>query len=245
VISFTHKAGCPVANLNGFAAWLTENPWVIAIFLIVGGFIVTFFGRKWLPWVVAIFTGFATFLIVMLLCSVFGMLNYIDPTQEGGNVGLVILSFILAIGAGVGVGALMKKFILIGFAVLGFLAGFFLGNMFYNLVLIAFVQSSALLFIISFSFAAICAYLCYKRKNELAILTTSLVGSYAFVRGISMFAGGYPNEVTLYEEINNGTAEFTTIFLAYLASMVVVFILGMIYQTKNKNDDDDVFNKAE
>jgi uncharacterized membrane protein YjjP (DUF1212 family) len=60
-------------------AYISENPWILASILIIGGFIMTFFGGKFLPWVVAIFSGFASFLIVMLLCSALGMLNYIEP----------------------------------------------------------------------------------------------------------------------------------------------------------------------
>jgi len=229
LVTFTHKAGCPVANLNGFVAYVQENPWIIGGLLIVLGFIVTFYGSKFLPWVVAVLTGGATFLVVMLLCSVFGMLNYIDPTQDGGNIGLVILSFVLAIGLGVLVGFLLKKFLVVGFGILGFLAGFFLGNLLYNLVLVTFVQSSVVLFIVAFGLGAAGAYLTVKQKSELKIIVTALLGSYAFVRGISVFAGGYPNEITFYQQLNNGTAQFTPVFIGYLAGMVVVFVLGFIW----------------
>jgi hypothetical protein len=79
-VSFAHAAGCPVANVNGLVAYFTENPWIIGIVLIVGGFIMNWWGAKFIPWVVAIFTGVATFLVVLLLASVMGMLDYIDPT---------------------------------------------------------------------------------------------------------------------------------------------------------------------
>lgn len=48
--------------------------------MIVFGFIVTYFGRKFLPWVVSIVSGTVVFFIVLLLASVFGWLDYIDPT---------------------------------------------------------------------------------------------------------------------------------------------------------------------
>jgi len=244
LVTFTHKAGCPVANLNGFVAYVEQNPWIIGGLLIVLGFIVTFYGAKFLPWVVAVLTGGATFLVVMLLCSVMGMLNYIDPTQEGGNVGLVVLSFVLAIGLGVLVGFLLKKFLVVGFGILGFLAGFFLGNLLYNLVLVTFLQSSVVLFIVAFGLGFAGAYFSVVNKGELKIYITALLGAYSFVRGISVFAGGYPNEVTLYEQLNNGTAQFTPVFLGYLAGILVVFVLGVLWQNKHKHTHDDHFAKV-
>jgi hypothetical protein len=48
--------------------------------MLVVGLIVTYYGKRFLPWVIAIFSGGAAFFIVLLLCSVMGMLDYIDPT---------------------------------------------------------------------------------------------------------------------------------------------------------------------
>jgi len=107
--------------------------------MIASGFFMIWWGGKFIPWVVAVFSGFVTFLFTLLLCSVMGMLNYIDPTQTGGNVGLVILSFILAIGLGILVGVLMKAFFLIGFCFLGFVAGYTLGGLLYSLVFITWI----------------------------------------------------------------------------------------------------------
>lgn len=78
---------------------------------------------------------------------------------------MVVFSFILALALGLLVGFLMKVFFFYGFVVLGAIAGYFLGNMIYNLILINFVKNSAVLFATSFGLAIILAYLCYKRKD--------------------------------------------------------------------------------
>lgn len=93
----------------------------------------------------------------------------------------------------------MKKLFFYGFMVLGFIAGYFLGNIFYNLVLIGWVKSTGLFFASTFLFAFIGAFLCYKKRDNLAILTTAFLGAYSLIRGISVFAGGFPNEITLYQ----------------------------------------------
>lgn len=216
-----------MATLPPIVSYLQENPWIVGIIMLVVGFLVTYYGKRFLPWVIAIFSGGATFFIVLLFCSLFGMLDYIDPTQDEGSVGLVVLSFLLATAAGVLVGFFMKKFFFYGFIVLGFIAGYFAGNLLYNLVLIGLVQSSVLFFFVTFGCGAIAAYLCYKRKKELAIITTAFLGAYCFVRGISIFAGGFPNEYALYEELSNGTAEFTPVFIAYLAGIGLMTISGI------------------
>lgn len=195
MVSFSHASGCPVANVNGLVSYLTENPWIVGIILIVAGFIMNWWGSKFLPMVVAIFSGAVTFLIVLLLSSIMGLLDYIDPTQDGGNVGLVVLAFILATIFGGLVGVLMWKFFLIGFCFMGFFAGYTLGGLLYALVFISFLQSTYFLAFLTFGLGFVGAFLCFKFRNHLAILTTALLGAYAFVRGISMFVGDYPNEI--------------------------------------------------
>ena len=36
------------------------------------------------------------------------------------------------------------------------------------------------------------------------IFGTSLIGSYMAVRGVSLFAGNFPNEITLFSELGEG-----------------------------------------
>ncbi len=206
-----------------------------------------FAGSKFLPWIVAGVTFIAAYFAIMLLCSMVGMLDYIDPSKSDsdGNIGLVITSFLLALIGAIVAAIIVRRFFFYGFVFLGFAAGYFAGTLFYTLVFVAWLQSEAALLIISLGFAFTGAFLCYKFKDQLAILTTSALGAYAFVRGISMFVGNYPNEITLYQEIQNGTATFDAYFLGYVAGMVVVFVAGTIVQTKRfKNDAVDHFTKA-
>ncbi len=43
------------------------------------------------------------------------------------------------------------------------------------------------------------AALSFKIYDFILIGSTSMIGSYLFIRGISLYAGGYPNEFTLAE----------------------------------------------
>lgn len=50
-------------------------------------------------------------------------------------------------------------------------------------------------------FAAVAAALSFFIFDHILIGSTSLIGAYALVRGISLYAGGYPNEFTLADMI--------------------------------------------
>jgi hypothetical protein len=56
-----------------------------------------------------------------------------------------------------------------------------------------------------------------------------LIGSYAFVRGISLYAGGYPNEFTLAELLKQGLyKDISWVFYLYLIAIVVIFVVGVV-----------------
>jgi len=44
----------------------------------------------------------------------------------------------------------------------------------------------------------IAAFLAHKFFDHALIISTSFIGAYALIRGVSVFAGHYPNEAVLY-----------------------------------------------
>jgi hypothetical protein len=69
--------------------------------------------------------------------------------------------------------------------------------------------------------------------NHAIIIATSIIGSYIFVRGISLYAGGFPNEMVIIEMIKNGQiANFDNSFYIYLAGFVVMTIGCIVFQYK-------------
>jgi hypothetical protein len=164
------------------------------------------------------------------------MLDYIDPSQDGGNVWLVILAFVLSLALAALAGYLLWRFIIIGLVLLGGVAGFLAGTLLYNLVLVLFLTYSWALAVTTITCAFIGMVLANKLKDEVIIFSTALLGSYAFVRGFSMFIGGYPNEFTLYDEISAGTVTYSPAFIGYLAAIVLLTIIGVFYQKKHSHD---------
>jgi hypothetical protein len=199
VISFTHKAGCPEANLDTISIFFEKYPWVIAIFLLIVGPVITFFGRRFVPYVIAIIGGLVSSVIALCLCSAMGMLDYIDPTSNTeASVFWVVLAFFLSLGAGVLVGWLLKKFLVIGLLIIAFVGGFLTGGLLYNLVFIGWAKSTVLLAILTFGLGAAAVVGAFFVRAAIIIVVTSLIGSYFTIRGISLFAGGFPSEITLY-----------------------------------------------
>lgn len=157
-----------------------------------------FLGRKFIPFIVAVMGALVTFLVVMIFESAFGMLNYVDPTKDGGSLAVTILAFIIAIGLGVVVGILLNRFLMVGLCLLAGVGGYLGGLVLYNTIISFFTQSAIALACMTFGLGILVAALAYVFKDTIVIFTTALIGSYLTIRGISMFAGGFPNEFTLY-----------------------------------------------
>jgi hypothetical protein len=77
----------------------------------------------------------------------------------------------------------------------------------------------------------VAAILVFVTYNHAIILATSLVGSYFFVRGISLYAGGFPNEYLLMKQIKNGVIESEPwTFYVYMGSILVATIICAVVQ---------------
>lgn len=73
--------------------------------------------------------------------------------------------------------------------------------------------------------------LTFKYSEQVIVMSTSLAGSYMVVRPISWIFGGFPNEFTLYQMVEDGqlkTLPWT--FFLYLIFIIAIAILGALYQ---------------
>lgn len=234
-VSFSHAVGCPAFQATSFVRWLSNHPWVIAVFLIAFGAVTTFFGGKYFPYVLSAVAGGLTFLVLLLLASVFGFLKALDQDRDpsGGEIAITVVSFIVSAALGVFAGWFIKKIQRIGITLLGAAAGFFGGFLLYTFVFIQWLDHVAVLITLSLLGALIVGFLSWKFIKTWIVYLSAFLGSYAFIRGISLFAGKYPNELVLYGQLSSGTFEgLEWEFYAYLASMVVFGVLGVVFQYK-------------
>lgn len=143
-------------------------------------------------------------------------------------------------------GYILTKMLHIGAAIIGAIAGVFLALALYNLIFF-FVDNRILLISFSVVLAILMAFLSFRYYDKIVIFSTSFIGSYSFVRGISLLAGYFPNEVDIVQNI--ATASPNNLpwqFYLYLVGFVGMFIGGSIYQNKQKEKEEEMnFRKAE
>lgn len=58
------------------------------------------------------------------------------------------------------------------------------------------------------------------------------------IYGIGLVAGRYTNPFTLAEMINNGEIKYVDpVFYAYLAGNIILYLMGVVFQYKQKRGD--------
>ena len=231
-VSLTHKSGCPVFQATAIVQWLSTHGWVIGALLIVFGAVANFFGGKYIPYVIAGVAGFITFFAVLLLGSVTGALKALDVNVKptAGPVALAVFVFVVALALAVFVGWFIKKIERVGITLLGAAAGFLGGFLLYSLVFIQFIQSTPLLIAIVLVGAIVVGFLTWRYQMVLIVYLSAFLGAYAFVRGISTFAGHFPSEVVLYGQISSGAFPgLEWQFYLYLAAIALLGVAGAVF----------------
>jgi len=99
----------------------------------------------------------------------------------------------------------LKRVRRLGICLLGTAAGFFGGFLLYTFVFAQWADHVAVLATISVLLAITGGYIAWRFDKHLIIYLTAFIGAYALVRGISVFAGHFPNEMVLYGQLQSGT----------------------------------------
>ncbi len=168
--------------------------------------------------------------MVTAILTVFAILllfytTFLKDTTETW-VGWTVLACSILIG--LVVGFFMMKLERLGAALLAGWGGFLLGFLLNEMVLYK-VESQALFWSVNVGCAIAAAVLSFFLYEHVLILTTSFAGSYMLVRGISFYAGGFPNEFTLADQIKAGdTDAFTNWFYLYMVCIMIVCAIGAV-----------------
>lgn len=193
---------------------------------IVAGLFLALFGLKLFGIAIFLITAFATTFILLLA---FYSLFLSDNTEDW--VGWTVMGCCILIGLIVGV--IMYKIKKVGAAILAGWGGFMLGLLLNETVMYK-AQSEILFWCVAIACAVVAAVLTFFIIGHVLVVSTSFIGAYLFVRGISLYAGGYPNEFELIKKVQSGaTPHVDPWFYAYLAGIVVAFVIGLIVQYKH------------
>lgn len=213
-VTLSHSSGCAVFQATAVVEYLTANPWAMGIILIAFGFLATFFGGKFVDVVLGGVTGGLTFLILILLASLIGLLDALDTlaTVSTFEIVLAVFVFIGALAAAFSVGWFIIRVRRVGVTVLAGAGGCFFGITLYNLVFAQWASEVWVLILVVGLSLGIAAYMAWTYQNAVIVYVTAFLGSYALVRGVSVFIDKFPfpNEITMIQELITGTFTLDT-----------------------------------
>ena len=122
-------------------------------------------------------------------------------------------------------GFFLRKFRKVGVSLFAACGGVMLGF----LVTTTFAVANVYAYYAILAAGAIALFLItYKIEQTVIIMLTAFIGSYALIRGISLYAGGFPNEGSLHDELASKAItwkQLPKVFYAYLSGIVVLTIL--------------------
>lgn len=231
------KQGCGVFSANALWRWCEANWWIIAIAMIAGGAFEWALGQKMFKPTLFIIGTFSVFALVMFFFYAW-VLPYTTAKWTVwliGSIGVIL---------GLGVGFVLTKLARIGIAALGAWTGIVIGLIIHEAFMFS-VHSQAVFWIMLIGCGAIFGALAFWKHKLVLMFATAFLGSYAMVRGLSLFTGGYPNEFTLISRIKEGDETLLHWpFYLFLVAIVALTVAGIIVQRKirSRSSDDDKYD---
>lgn len=210
-------------DTNPLIRFISRFSYVFGAFLIAIGVIVAVFGKPlFKPTICIVGTLAVNIVLSLFIFSLFFSRN--SPVWAAW----VVYTASLILGSLVGV--LLAKLSKLGVAVLAGWGGFCLGMILYSSFMYKLDGERHILFWCqNIGLAVIAGILSIFLFNHAVIFATSIVGSYAFIRGISLYAGGYPNEMQLIDMIKyQGLAGIDPRFYGYMAGFVVATTICIV-----------------
>lgn len=194
--------------------------------MIILGIFLAFFGNKFVNAVIYMVAALAFFIVIG---NVF--FNLFMSKVKKQWVQWVILALIFI--AGNFIGYLLVRFRKYGVAVLAAWGGVMLGV----LVSTFFVTGKGGIYWgLIIGFGVLFGVLAFFIEKFVIQFITSFVGSYLLIRGISLFAGGFPNEVELHEQISSGAVDWSVLdksVYGYLSGIILLTLLSLYFQRKH------------
>lgn len=218
-VNLISKQGCSVFDANVIWDFLADYEDFWGVFMILGGLILNFLGRKLLKPSICMAGMCSTIIISVLVFYT----AFFDSDTDLDTFWYVLGGSAVA---GLLIGLLLAKFVKVGAAVLAGWGGFAAGLVL-NEVVIAQLKLEWLFWVSMVACVLVAVILTFFIFDHVIILSTVAVGSYGMMRGISMYAGHYYNEVTMAKLISQGLLEdIDPWYWAYIGAFAVFFLIG-------------------
>lgn len=227
-LKFTSAAACPVFEYSALYQFLSKYSYLLGAILIVKGLFLAINGNKAITRVIGLI-GFLASSVVLLSLSFYGLAKNNSQTQEW--VLWVIFAACLLVGAFIGFQ--ISKLKKVGIAVLAGWGGVTLG---FILTTTFVIGNTYLYWAVIGGCALVCFYAAFLIERHVIMVATAFVGSYLFVRGISLYAGGFPPEGSLHDEISSGALDWNTFpktYYAYFGAIILCSLIALVHQRKH------------
>lgn len=162
---------------------------------------------------------------------------FLDDTTEDW-VGYTVCGVALIFG--IIMGLIMAKTLRFSASIVAGVAGSMLGMVIYDAFLHKYDTGDKpyLLWVTMIVLALVAAFFTAHYLEEMIIFSTALIGSYMIARGISLYAGKFPNEFQLHDLTKQDGYKQPWQTYAYLGGILVGFIISCIIQFKFKHAED-------
>ena len=241
-LTFKSPYACSLRSSYLFIKLLQEYKVIFCIIFILIGLVICFFGHRYLKIAIIIITGFAACYALTV-----ALLNFF-PNLITSELGLLIclgVFFILGCVLGFFLNKSVKWIVIVLGGFLGYLSATFVYQIVQNYVE---YDPEILRIVCIIGCIIIGAVLGYCFSDFIIIISTSVIGGYLAMRGVSLVAGHYLDEGYIIDLIKSKEWEQLKEIrdgwtYAYLAMWLVLAVAGIFFQCKNKskvkNDDID------
>lgn len=192
-LNFVSEKGCPTFQYDALTMFFSKYSFLLGAVMIVGGLFLAFFGNKFVNFVIGL-VGFIASSVVLLYVAMW----VVEATNKTPKDWVIWTVLAVCLILGVGIGYLLVKSRKIGIAIMAGWGGATLG---FILTTTFVIESTAAYWGIIIACAIVSAFFAFKTEKLVIMLATALLGGYLCIRGISMYAGGFPNESSLHSEL--------------------------------------------
>jgi hypothetical protein len=191
IVKVKSVEACYKFSMNPLMDWIHEGAYAWGAVFIALGIVVGYFGRRlFKPTICMVGTLSSVFFMSLVVFSIFFSRNTEEWVQW--------LTFSVLLIVGCFVGLILAKLSKIGVAIMAGAGGFVLGMILYSAVLYKLDEHNSVMFwVITVILCAGSGILSFFFFDHIIIISTSLIGSYGLIRGVSMYAGGFPDEIDL------------------------------------------------
>jgi len=244
VIDMETEHGCPIITLDQVSQFVEDNKIVFTVIGCIIGLLIAFLGLKlFLP------TLFAAGFISGFLITLFTFFGYVVTTDSRESTKWILFVFACILGALFGfVTVKANKF---GIFVIGCWLGTIISLLLYNAILYKIHTNPAeLVLLITLGVLGLGGgLLSLKFYKHVIIIATSLGGSYAFVRSLSLVIGSFPNEIQVIKQIQIQEYDFSVQWPFYVymngVFLMTLFSIWVQYKIKKRTEANELDFDAE